>query len=210
MSLYKKTLLLSGATILILVLSLYIILRSAVLNSFSQLEVDRTHADVQRALGAVASDLANLDKLVTDWAAWDATYAFVRGENDSYPDDNFAETSDTLDINAILIATCSNTVLYQRGFDQVTQHDSPLPAGFLAALALLIGLSPHTELDTAPHVLTDTAQLCPPDGLGLRQSAATTRRTICARVRATYSAGICNDEKPLPVGERAGNPWVNR
>src|SRR5512138_1101720 len=76
-------LVLGGVTLLSLLAA-----RTMLLDSYLALEEDQVKADLERARGALDVRLASLRSLVTDWAAWDATYAFMVEQGQAYRDEN--------------------------------------------------------------------------------------------------------------------------
>jgi|GEM_PF-2518159 len=135
MSLHTKALLVSITAILGLLSAQYVVTREIVLQSHSRLEEEDTRANVARALGVVANELDHFEALVTDWAAWDDTYAYLRGENEAFPTENFADTADTFGLHAILITDCAAQPIYAQGFDTVSKQAAPLPAALRTAVA---------------------------------------------------------------------------
>ena len=81
MSLRKKTLLYGFGTIAGLLSLLLITSRLILMNSFDRLEEQSTRQDVARALNALASEQEQVESLVTDYSAWDHSYAFINGED---------------------------------------------------------------------------------------------------------------------------------
>src|SRR5438105_1350637 len=72
-----KTLVIVAATLMSLLVIVYIPLRIFLLGSFVSLERQLLLTDLDRASNAITDDLYNLDLLNAGYAIWDDTYAFV-------------------------------------------------------------------------------------------------------------------------------------
>ncbi len=129
MKLYKKTLLITGATLICLVMLMYFASLSILMSSFTRLEQQDTQKNIQRATMALSDDISALDKVVGDWAAWDETYAFIQDSNLSYIERNAPNaTFIELNLNLMLFINSSGGIVYARGFDPQTGEDKPVPA----------------------------------------------------------------------------------
>src|SRR6478672_10014488 len=84
-----KTLLIVAATLIGLLVIVYIPLRIFLLGSFVSLERQLLLTDLDRASNAIADDLHNLDLLNAGFAIWDDTYAFVNTPKQEYIDNNY-------------------------------------------------------------------------------------------------------------------------
>lgn len=143
---------------ILFVLAAWLVLAFVHIPAFETLE--RSHASNQllRVQEFIESERADVDLLVTDWAEWDDTMLFVRGENDEFYDDNLADG-----------------YLGEKGMSFVAMYDTKSqlvwgqafsPDGTVASLDYLFpgGIPPDSALfssgDLAVHVsgLVDTAQ----------------------------------------------------
>ena len=77
---------LGGGMLAILLLS-----RVVVLAGFEQTERDLVTKDVGRVQDAIAAQVQGLDQKISDWAAWDDTYAFIDSHEQGYIDSNLPE-----------------------------------------------------------------------------------------------------------------------
>src|SRR5215213_6582129 len=84
-----KTLLIVAATLMGLLVIVYIPLRIFLLGSFVSLERQLLLTDLDRASNAIADDMYNLDLLNAGYSIWDDTYAFVEAPKQEYIDKNF-------------------------------------------------------------------------------------------------------------------------
>ncbi|HEY9666680.1 MAG TPA: CHASE4 domain-containing protein, partial [Coleofasciculaceae cyanobacterium] len=116
MTLRLKALLIVGVTLLCLLMTLYLSLSTLWLNGFAKIELQQTQQNVERVTEAIANDLTELNRTATDWAGWDATYAFVEDVNESYIRDNLNDvTFANLRVNFMLFADTTGEITYGKG-----------------------------------------------------------------------------------------------
>lgn len=136
MSVRKKTALIVIATVMVLMVSLSLIARALMLNSYSDLEAQSIERDVARVQDALSTDIASLNSTTFDYAGWDDTFAFMQGEYPEYTADNFYyEVFDNLRLNLILIADCSGQLVYNMAYDLEAAAEMPVPPGLMAQLS---------------------------------------------------------------------------
>jgi PAS domain S-box-containing protein len=148
MTLRKRTLIIVGLTAASLILILYVTLRTIVLSSFAELEEQHARQNVERALSALSDNLAALDTIVFDWAAWDDTYVFIEDANEDYIQSNLVdETFTGFKLNLMLFVNPSGQTIFGKGFDLYNEEEASVPeslAEHLADDALLLR-HPDTE-----------------------------------------------------------------
>jgi len=88
MTLRKKTLVIIGATLISLIVALYVFSQVIFLNSFVRLEEDSVRRNVQRALNALNDEIARIHATDRDWAHWTDAYNFVDDLNDNFREGN--------------------------------------------------------------------------------------------------------------------------
>src|SRR5579863_416602 len=89
MKLLNKTLLFVGLTFVFLFGVFYFVSRGMVLRRFAVLEQQDTRQNVQRSINAFEGDLANVNKVATDYASWDETAEFMQGRIPNYFEDEY-------------------------------------------------------------------------------------------------------------------------
>src|SRR5688500_17081770 len=100
MTLRKKTLLIIGVTLVGLIIILYGMASTIVLNSFNSLEAQTMQRNVERAVNALQDSLTNLELTTGDYAEWDDTYNFIVEPDPYYIENNyFDQNMIDLDIN---------------------------------------------------------------------------------------------------------------
>ncbi|GIV96672.1 MAG: hypothetical protein KatS3mg057_1329 [Herpetosiphonaceae bacterium] len=130
-TLRRRTIIIIGATLLGLLIALYILLRIFLLGSFMELEEQWVQTNVERGLGALRADLDALDQLAMDYAGWDDTYTFVFDRNEKYIESNLVdETFENTRVNLILISDASGRIVYSKAYDLQNQHAIPVPDFF--------------------------------------------------------------------------------
>lgn len=124
-SLRQRFLLALLGVLLLALLALVLVARYQVMpilledeETFASSELDR----VERALGG---ELNHMRRLVEDWAHWDDTYDFVRGERPEYVDSNLYEaTLETLELQTMLFLDNQNAAYWVVGYDEAGQFRS--------------------------------------------------------------------------------------
>ena len=161
MKLRKKTLIAIGATFACLVLMLYLVSRVILLGSFAELEEQYARRDVERVLSALSDELAALDTLLFDWAAWDDTYTFIEDANEEYIESNLVdETFTSPRLNLMLFINSSGQIVFGKGFDLDNEEEISVPQSLQEHLtddALL--RHPDTESNITGSVLLPAGPL---------------------------------------------------
>lgn len=129
MTLRKKTLLITGCMIAGMVLIVYLIAQSVILQSYIRLDHDSANRNTQRAVNVFASQLDSMEKVIIDWAFWDDTYQFASDDNPTYVVDNISdEAFQTLNLNMMLFVNKSGELIYASGFDLMNNQPIAVPA----------------------------------------------------------------------------------
>ena len=131
MSLYNKTLVVSGITIITLILVLFVASQLILLASYTDLEEQNTFQNAQRVQEALLDDIDKLNSADSDWASWDDTYDFVQNGNKEYIDSNLQPiTLTNLRVNFILFYNLSGHLVYGKGVDLESRGEIPIPESF--------------------------------------------------------------------------------
>lgn len=94
---------------------LYLILQIVVLRSFDSVEHRYAEQAIANVTQAIDAQLGLLDRSVADYAVWDDTYNFLRGERGSYIASNFTDsTFESNQLDLVIIADGSGVVQFQR------------------------------------------------------------------------------------------------
>jgi PAS domain S-box-containing protein len=129
-SLRRKTLLIIGMTMLGLVGGLFMLSRIVLMRGFAKLEEDFAGRDIERASSALANELNTLDQTTSEYASWDLTYEFARGQRPSYIKTEFpVSTFQELKISFVVIVDEHGRKLFSKGFDLTRGGEMPVPAG---------------------------------------------------------------------------------
>lgn len=100
-------------TFFILFLFLFFIAQQVILGSFSQLEQQSSLANIERVLNNLADEIEELGVITADQAYQADGYAFVRGDNPTYPQDHWtAAALDNLDIDIVAISDSDGGIRY--------------------------------------------------------------------------------------------------
>lgn len=150
MTLRKKTLVVFGVTLSILIILLYATSRCTMLERFAVLDEQTGHQNTERALCAVTEDIASLYSINYDWANWDETYAFIEDANEDYikrnlPENAYAYTR--FRINLIIYVNSAGEIIYDRGYDFLTEKETAVPQSLKQQLAPGSLLLSHPQTD---------------------------------------------------------------
>ncbi|NPV89652.1 MAG: PAS domain S-box protein [Firmicutes bacterium] len=131
MTLYRKMIWIIGIAFACAILVMYLVSRTIMLNGFDVMEREGAYKDINRALSTLDYNLADLNRTVGDWAAWDDTYSFIEMRDYEYikgnlPDQTFVE----LKIDLIVYINQANEIVYIRGYDYRNAKDAPVSQGF--------------------------------------------------------------------------------
>jgi len=136
MTLRRKTLLIIAGTFYGVIILLFFISRTILLESYADLERLGTQRDVERVLTAYSNELASLETTTTDWAAWDDTYAFIADPNEEYIRSNLTDSTFTeLELNLMLYIDSSRHVVFGKTFDLENEEPVPPPPSIAKYLA---------------------------------------------------------------------------
>lgn len=131
MNLRIKALAIIGATMATLWLALGLILAALNLQGFSELEREDMERQVLRAERSLRAELSRIGSIAGDWAPWDESYRFLRGENPGFVADNLSEAGmANLRISMIAFLDNGGRVAWSRGFDLSTGMVVAAPSGF--------------------------------------------------------------------------------
>ncbi len=127
MSLLKKTMIVTGFTLIALIIVLYAVSQAILMNSVKNMEQRAVEENIQRALDVLADELSTMNDIAADWAAWDDTYEFIQNAGDEYIESNLVDTTFTgLKINLIVYVDTSGQVVFGKGVD-INNDNSVFP-----------------------------------------------------------------------------------
>lgn len=128
MNLRKNTLMITGATLLFLIIILFVISQFIVTANFVDLENQNMQQNVQRALNALSNEISELDSFAHDWASWDDTYIFIQNNNSEYTSSNLVdETFAHSNINMMIYVGSSGKIIAEKAYDLETKKEIPVP-----------------------------------------------------------------------------------
>ncbi len=162
MSIRQKTFLIITATVLLLLAALFVSSRRIIQERFVALEQQQASREGNRVQAILKSQFESLSLIAADWAEWNATYAFVSGENPEWPQMEVDPDGMTnLGIDLLVITDFNNRILYAVRFDAgdlVTippaELDMLLPdAGTLTAQADPRPVTGFLELESGTYMI---------------------------------------------------------
>jgi sensor domain CHASE-containing protein len=115
MGLRRRVFLLLAGWALVALVLLFGVADRLVRRGFEQVERQNALTDLERVRSALGRSEEELRSAAGDWAPWDDTYRFLRGENPDYVRDNLApETYRILDLDALILTDAAGRVRYAR------------------------------------------------------------------------------------------------
>ena len=149
MRLRKKTLLVSGITLILMILIIYATSQIILLSSFDELEEQNTGQNIERVLNALSDTLSDLDAFNNDWAAWDDTYEFIEDGNDEYIKSNLVdETFTGANLNLMLFLNSSGRIVFGKFFDLDDEKEMPIPQSVIEHLNANNFLLTHDDIES--------------------------------------------------------------
>lgn len=144
-----------AATTIGLIILLYISLNFFVLNSFKAIEEQAVQQAVQRALNALADDLAGLQRTATDYAVWDDTYGFLQDRSADYLEINYDPGTLVRNrVDVVLFLDEAGQIIANRQIDATGEQILPVPPQIQSALAAAPGaFPPFSETDGASGIV---------------------------------------------------------
>ena len=131
-SLRFKVISIVGLAFSIIFLGQLSVARILLLGRFAQLEAEQAGVNAQRMRNALNTELARLNLLSRDYAAWDDTYEFVETEDSEYIDSNLVNsTFSDGEVNVFAIANSSGQLVFGKGFDLEKEEATALPNDLL-------------------------------------------------------------------------------
>lgn len=128
MNLRKNTLIITGATLLFLIIILFVISQFIIMANFVDLENQNMQQNVQRALNALSNEISDLDSFAHDWASWDDTYIFIQNNNSEYASSNLVdETFAHSNIDVMIYMDSSGKIIAEKAFDLENKKEIPVP-----------------------------------------------------------------------------------
>jgi diguanylate cyclase (GGDEF)-like protein len=128
MTLRKKTLLISGMTLVGLIGVLYTTSSTILLGGFAKVEEQDTRHIVKGVLNVLKQTQDDFSSSFVPWSAWDDTYNFIEDANARYVESNLlAKALANSKVNLALYVHSSGRIVFGTGFDLKNQKKTPIP-----------------------------------------------------------------------------------
>jgi len=133
MQLRQRTVLIIGTAILVLIALVYTGQQWATRSRVTAMEKGQVSNALERARFSIEGEIARLETLATDWAAWDETYAYVRGNNPGFIESNLGDGALLGDeINLAMFFDARGMLIDTRAVDLQTGKLASLPDGLVS------------------------------------------------------------------------------
>ena len=119
------------------------------LRGFITLEEQEIRQRVAQARSALDDEIAGLMAIVTDWAIWDDSYAFVADRNEAYIASNLTDATFVRQrLNLIMYVNASAQIVFEKFFDLDKNMEIPVPGSFHAHVAANAKLLRHADIES--------------------------------------------------------------
>ncbi len=146
MNIRGKTLITIGTTLVGLIVILYVVSQTIMMGSFADLEEQDVCENVERVQNTLSDELDKIDRMCSDWAAWDDTYAFIEDCNADYIESNLVDsTFTTLRLDIMLLADSSGKVVYRKAVSLEDEMEMDFPQSFLEHISANDSLLDHKD-----------------------------------------------------------------
>ncbi|MGH2607298.1 MAG: CHASE4 domain-containing protein, partial [Anaerolineales bacterium] len=123
-SLRTRTFVAAGLLLGGLLILLFVTARLIVLPDYEDMERAEVQEEAERARDALEDDIRDLSSQLSDWAAWDESYAFAQGSDPKYPDRNIAQqTFIDLRLSLFAILDFEGQIVYGESYRPTTGMD---------------------------------------------------------------------------------------
>ncbi len=134
-SLRTRTFIAAGLLLGGLLILLFFTARLIVLPDYEEMERAEVQEEAERARDALEDEIRDLSSQLSDWAAWDESYAFAQGRDPAYPARNIArQTFIDLRLSLFAILDSEDRILYGESYRPTTGMEA-LPETFRPQLA---------------------------------------------------------------------------
>ncbi|MCA1040438.1 EAL domain-containing protein [Bacillus infantis] len=126
-----KTFLVVGSAIALFLSVIFLFIWPALLKDANQMDKRTVLKELQRIESHLSSQADVLNRTNLDWAVWDDTFLFLKGEYPNYPAVNLLpETFENNQVNFMLFLDGSGSNIYQSAYDLKRKEPIRLPAEF--------------------------------------------------------------------------------
>lgn len=131
MKLIMKTFLVVGSAIALFLSVIFLFIWPALLKDANQMDKRTVLKELQRIESHLSSQADVLNRTNLDWAVWDDTFLFLKGEYPDYPAVNLLpETFENNQVNFMLFSDGSGSNIYQSAYDLKRVEPIRLPAEY--------------------------------------------------------------------------------
>jgi len=136
MTIRKKSLMILGGTVAVLIGIFYLLARSFFIQGYLELEEKMARQELRQVVNAISGEAEGILRSASDWAAWDDTLRFVKDRNEAYVTSNLTDDAlANLGLNIILYTDLRGKTVYAKAVDLQTGAGIPFPVDFTAYIA---------------------------------------------------------------------------
>jgi sensor domain CHASE-containing protein/signal transduction histidine kinase len=126
MSIRMKAMTLIVSTMLVFLISLFLVAEYVLIDRFRELEYREANANIERIRNAIDQQFEFLEAKAADWIMWDDAYTFVQDGNEAFKSANlFDKNGENMKVNFLIYFNQTGQVMGSFGWD--LQESAPLP-----------------------------------------------------------------------------------
>jgi diguanylate cyclase (GGDEF)-like protein/PAS domain S-box-containing protein len=149
MSIKIKTFLSINFLCLIGIIGIYVFSQLVLGSNIDKQERKLVKDNMERVIKLIDKDIEALNATAGDWSLWDDTYYFLKGDNDTYVQDNLSDASvATLRLNMMIYLDNSGKIIYSKGFDLNTNKEIQLSVDMNKYIYPESNIIKHNNLDS--------------------------------------------------------------
>ncbi len=176
MSVKIKTILLTAITLIVMGGGIFLLSQDYLRSHFTRLEASIHQKDLYQVIKSIDRVYAEIGNLAIDWATWDDTDQYLKGDRPDFIEENFnPDLFRTLGINLVILADSQGKVHFAQRFDLETDQLVPVEgqvANLVSPGGLFSNFDPGHDapevllrIDDHPYLVTGRA-VYPTSGQG--------------------------------------------
>lgn len=207
MSLRLKTMVITGLTLAMLLVVLTFSLRSILLESYRQIELQDAAQNLDRGMNALMGSLENMDRTTQDYSYWDDLYRYMITHDRAFADVNLVDsTFNNTRWNILFLFDTNQNLVYEGAFDLTEKASMAVPPAWKHAIQSRISRLTPQQLRTSVRGLLQV-----PEGVMMVVSREILQSNLNGPVQGLMVTGRMlseHENKLLAEQTRLNLQWV--
>ncbi|HEX8550111.1 MAG TPA: response regulator [Abditibacteriaceae bacterium] len=146
MTLRKKTMFATAATLALSTLALYTLASAVLTQSLDEAETQDIRTNLENATGVLQQNISDFHERYARWSQWDESYRFMRNRNPEFVRANLGEKSlETMGLSLLIFLDERGEVVWGTGFDG--KNKRPIPVAIQKQIVAGDNLTKHPKGD---------------------------------------------------------------